>query len=186
VKKAGDLLSAIIDEDMLGKAREYSKLFSAWEQLTKKHGIAAAASHSKLSDIKRDVLLVEADHPGWIQILQTKEHLLLEDLQAAFPGLGINGIAFRLSKTPLVPAMADSTQADAQKEDPVQTKPKQAKDAKPEIITDTENNDSAQAVENKPSSQTAHKPMEAKIKNKELAEKLEKLEKSIVSKTKGE
>ena len=109
MRKAGDLLSAILDEKTLGKAREYSKLFSAWEQLTKKHGIAAAAYHSRIQDIKRGVLLTEADHPGWIQLLQTKEHLLLSDLQRTFPDLGITGIAFMLSKAP--PASADSAAA---------------------------------------------------------------------------
>ena len=98
MRKAGDLLSAIIDEKTLGKAREYSKLFSAWEQLTKKHGIAAAAYHSRIQDVRRGILLAEADHPGWIQLLQTREHLLLSDLQKMFPALGLDGIAFVLSK----------------------------------------------------------------------------------------
>ena len=98
MKKAGDLLSVIIDDKMLGKAKGYSRLFSAWEQLTKKYGIAAAASHSRVLDIKRGVLLVDADHTGWIQILQTKELALLSDLQKTFPELDLTGIAFRLSK----------------------------------------------------------------------------------------
>jgi hypothetical protein len=98
VKKAGDLLGLIFDNNMMGKAREYSRLFSTWAHLTAKHGIAAASDHSRIQDIRLQVLIVEADHPGWIQILQTREHKLLEDLQASFPELNINGIAFRLSK----------------------------------------------------------------------------------------
>ena len=99
MKKAGDLLSVIIDDKMPGKAKAYSKLFSAWEQLTKKHGITAAAAHSRIQDLRRGILLVEADHPGWIQILQTKEHLLLSDLQRMFSDIGITGIVLKLSKT---------------------------------------------------------------------------------------
>jgi hypothetical protein len=106
VKRAGDLLSTIIDEKMMGKAREYSRLFSTWEHLTKKHKIAAAVNHSRIQDLKLGILLVEADHPGWIQILQTKENLLLVDLQESFPDLGISGIAFKLSKDPWVPVEA--------------------------------------------------------------------------------
>jgi len=81
---------------MVHKAREYNRLYSVWEELTQKHGIAAAASHSRLLEIKHGVLLIEAEHPGWIQLLQTKEHKLLQDLQTTFPDIGINGIAFKL------------------------------------------------------------------------------------------
>ena len=99
MKKAGDLLSAIFDEKTLGKASECNKLFSTWEQLAKKHGIAAAAFHSHAQDIRHGILIIEADHPGWIQILQTKEHELLFDLQKMYPVLGIVGLAFKLGKT---------------------------------------------------------------------------------------
>jgi hypothetical protein len=44
--------------------------------------------------------LVEADHPGWIQILQTKQKPLLEAVRRGFPELAINGISFRLSRNP--------------------------------------------------------------------------------------
>ncbi|MDR0474368.1 MAG: DUF721 domain-containing protein [Treponema sp.] len=107
MKRAGDLLSTIIDEKMMGKAREYSRLFSTWEYLTKKHQIAAAANHSRIQDLKLGILLVEADHPGWIQILQTRENLLLVDLQESFPDLDISGIAFKMGKSPWVPGEAE-------------------------------------------------------------------------------
>jgi hypothetical protein len=100
VKKAGDILSAFFDEKMMQQAQGYSKLFSSWIWLTKKYGIAAAADHSRIRELERNILQVEADHPGWIQILQTKEHKLLEDLQVQFPDLDLRGISFRLSREP--------------------------------------------------------------------------------------
>jgi hypothetical protein len=99
VNKAGDFLSAILDSKTINKAGEYSKLFSVWEQLAKKYGIAAAAHHSRIHDVQHGILIITADHPGWIQILQTKEHALLSDVQKTFPSLDLNGIAFKLSKT---------------------------------------------------------------------------------------
>jgi hypothetical protein len=103
MKKAGDLLSAIIDEKTIHRARGYSKLFRSWEWLTKKYRIAAAADHSRIKDLNKNILIVEADHPGWIQILQTKEHRLLEELRAGFPDLDIQGISIRLSREPPAP-----------------------------------------------------------------------------------
>ncbi|MDR0474945.1 MAG: DUF721 domain-containing protein [Treponema sp.] len=114
MKRAGDLLSTIIDKKMMGRAREYSRLFSTWEQLTKKHKIAAAANHSRIQDLKLGILLVVADHPGWIQILQTKENLLLIDLQESFPDLNISGIAFKLSKDPWIPGEAEKGEDSAE------------------------------------------------------------------------
>jgi hypothetical protein len=101
MKKAGDLLSALFDEKLLKKARGYSNLFSSWEEITQKQGITAAAAHSRIVELERFVLLVEADHPGWIQLLQTKQRELLAMMQRRFPELTITGISFRLSRAPL-------------------------------------------------------------------------------------
>ena len=166
MKKAGDLLSAILDENILGKAREHSRLFSAWEHLNSKHGIAAAANHSRIQDIRLGVLVVEADHPGWIQILQTKENALLSDLQRSFPGLGISGIAFRLSRMPLGPVEETSGAGT-----PDKTAAKAAKNKPAEI--------SAASPGSRPDETPPEKPRYEKIKDRELLEKLQSLEKNI-------
>jgi hypothetical protein len=101
MKRAGDLLSVIFDEKILKKARGYSDLFSSWEEIAKRQGITAAAAHSRVVELERFVLLVEADHPGWIQLLQTKQRELLSAVQRRFPELTITGISFRLSREPL-------------------------------------------------------------------------------------
>lgn len=95
------MLSALFDERLMKKAQGYSALFSYWEEITLKQGLAAAASHSRVVELERFVLLVEADHPGWIQLLQTKQRELLGAVQRRFPELTITGISFRLSREPL-------------------------------------------------------------------------------------
>jgi hypothetical protein len=160
MKKAGDLLSAIIDEKMMGRAQGYSQLFYSWERLTAKHGIAAAADHSRIRELARNILLVEADHPGWIQILQTKEHKLLADLQGRFPGLGIGGISFRLSREPLSPGAAPE-------EAP-------AVDAAPE-----------EGEIRSPTDRERKKAAYEKIKDTELRESLKSLERSINARQRG-
>jgi hypothetical protein len=100
MKKAGDLLSALFDEKLLKKAQGYSDLFSSWTRVTEGCGIPVAAAHSRITELERTILLVEADHPGWVQILQTKQTQLLNMVQRRFPTLEIRGISFRLSRDP--------------------------------------------------------------------------------------
>jgi hypothetical protein len=99
MKKAGDLLSSFLDnldQGTLETARGYSELVSSWKAIA---GDKIAA-HSRIRDLERSVLLVEADHPGWIQILQTKQKDLLTAVRRRFPDLSIVGISFRLSRRP--------------------------------------------------------------------------------------
>jgi hypothetical protein len=96
MKKAGDLLSVIFDDEILKKARGYHNLFSSWRLIAGEK----IAAHSRIVELERYVLLVEADHPGWVQILQTKQKPLLDAVRRRFPDLVINGIAFRYSRDP--------------------------------------------------------------------------------------
>ncbi|MHC6203176.1 DciA family protein [Breznakiellaceae bacterium SP9] len=90
--------------ELVQKARKYAKLFSSWQEIVdavdkfKQKRISAVAAHSRIVELEQYVLLVEADHPGWIQILQTKQEELLHAVQHRFPDLIIHGIAFKLSK----------------------------------------------------------------------------------------
>jgi len=98
MKTAGDILSNLFDERFITKARGYSKLFNSWNDITAKNGIAAAADHSRIKDLDRGILLVEMDHPGWKQILQTKQSKLLNDFRIRFPELNISGISLMLGR----------------------------------------------------------------------------------------
>jgi hypothetical protein len=97
MKRAGDLLSSFFDERLLKTAKGYSALFSSWASITGEK----IAAHSRIRELEHFIVFVEADHPGWIQILQTKQQGILETLQRRFPDLDISGISFRLSKEPL-------------------------------------------------------------------------------------
>jgi hypothetical protein len=98
MKRAGDYLAAIIDVDILKKARTYSGFFSSWAQICQNCGIAAAAGHTRIRDLQKGILIAEADHPGWIQVLQTKAQWILSCAQRRFPELDIRGISLTLSK----------------------------------------------------------------------------------------
>jgi len=115
MRKAGDIVTALFSErfgpEFMEAARSKAGLFFSWEQVVAEvwprkkpesgpPDIPAAAVHSRVRELEREVLLVEADHPGWIQILQTKQAELLEAVGRRYPDLGIRGIAFRLSREP--------------------------------------------------------------------------------------
>lgn len=114
MKKAGDLLASFLDERILKTARTYSELFTSWQNIAGEK----IAAHSRIQDLEHSILLVEADHPGWIQILQTKEKYLLDSLRRRFPDQNITGISFRLNREPpdvspprvlsAIPAAADT------------------------------------------------------------------------------
>jgi predicted nucleic acid-binding Zn ribbon protein len=99
MKKVGDVLSAFFDETTVEKAKTFSALFGCWESLTTQCGLASAASHSRIATFEHGMLLVEAEHPTWIHLLQTKQRDLLEKFRVRFADLGISGISFRLMKS---------------------------------------------------------------------------------------
>lgn len=94
MKKAGELLSAFFERSTYSMAREYADLFNSWKNIAGD----ALASHSRVRELDKTILLVEADHPGWIQLLQAKQSQLLEGVRRRFPELAITGIAIRLAK----------------------------------------------------------------------------------------
>jgi hypothetical protein len=92
IKDVSSLLRAFFNEDRLRKGGEYVRFFSAWADIVGERD----AAHSRIRDIDRGILLVEVEHPGWIQLLQLRQHDILAAAQARFPELGLRGIAFRL------------------------------------------------------------------------------------------
>jgi len=98
MKRVGDLISAVFDEKFIEKTRGYSAFFDCWEDLMVKNGIANAAGHSWIKSAEKGLVWIEVDHPGWKQILQTKESKLLHDFRYRFPDMGISGISIVLCK----------------------------------------------------------------------------------------
>ncbi len=55
--------------------------------------------HSRVVDLKNGMLLIEADHPGWISLLQFHKKFILKGMQMSVPDANINSIVFRLRGT---------------------------------------------------------------------------------------
>jgi len=100
VRRAGDIVAAFFDEETAKRAKDYGKLFSSslWAGVLEKCGLAQGTPHTRIAELEKSVLLVEADHPGWIQLLQTRQKELLNAVRRQFPEITLTGILFRLTR----------------------------------------------------------------------------------------
>lgn len=94
VKDVSSLLRAFFDEEQLRKGGQYADFFSSWKSIVGPR----EASHSRVAEIEKGILVIEAEHPGWIQLLQLRQGQILAAAQARFPQLELRGIAFKLQK----------------------------------------------------------------------------------------
>mgnify|MGYP000867943796 FL=1 len=90
--KAGDILKAFLSFYNLEKGHKYVSLFSGWRQIAGDD----LASHTRVADIRRRAMIVEVDHPGWMQLLQMKQEEIVEKIGAKFPDLGIRSLQMKL------------------------------------------------------------------------------------------
>ena len=54
------------------------------------------AANTRVLDLKNGVLIVESDHPGWIQYLKFYQNFILKGLKMENPNLNITSLAFKL------------------------------------------------------------------------------------------
>ncbi|MCL2191873.1 MAG: DUF721 domain-containing protein [Treponema sp.] len=98
MKRIRDVITEVFDEKIMEKAEGYSVFFSCWKDLTEKNGIPSAVAHSWIKSLENGLVWIEVDHPGWKQIVQTKERKLLYDFRYRFPDMGISGISIVLCR----------------------------------------------------------------------------------------
>ena len=95
-KSARELVAKLFSSVDSSAGRQYVALHQNWQSLV---GIDLAA-HSEPVDIRRDALVVELDHPGWMQMLQMQERRLVQRLRRDFPELAIKTLQMRLKNEP--------------------------------------------------------------------------------------
>ncbi len=92
MKKAGDILKTFFDRSVLAEGEKYLRFFGAWDQIVGPD----ISAHAKAVDIVHGSVVVEVDHPGWLQMLQLREQNVLQALHRRFPDLKITGMRYRL------------------------------------------------------------------------------------------
>lgn len=76
-------------------------IYKSWNQILTTLSVKNPAcknliGHTKIIDCKNGMLLIEVDHPGWIQILQMQQKSILNEINKKFEKKTITGIVFKL------------------------------------------------------------------------------------------
>ncbi|WP_147644949.1 DUF721 domain-containing protein [Treponema pectinovorum] len=108
IMNASEMITRIFKNISPSQIEQGNKIFNLWREIVesiKSNSINGEnigknmASHSKVVDLKNGILLVEADHPGWIQMLGNYKKYILRGFEMKIPELKINSLAFRLAGT---------------------------------------------------------------------------------------
>jgi predicted nucleic acid-binding Zn ribbon protein len=94
VKKADEILSRLLDKGPAG-AQPFHSLFGGWQELAGE----SLAEHCRAYEVRHRCLLVEADHPGWMQLLLMQKKAILARIRQRFPQLELRDIKVRMSAT---------------------------------------------------------------------------------------
>ena len=75
-----------------------NKLFSVWKKVVTSVSKVGQNlyDHSSVCELKNGILLIEADHPGWIQMLQMNSQYIVRGLNMYASELKICSLAFKL------------------------------------------------------------------------------------------
>lgn len=87
-KGVREILKAYFNDTQIDRADQYHSFFSSWKQLA---GINISA-HTHPRDIRGRVLIVEADHPGWVQLLHMQKRSILRKINREYPQLEVKEI----------------------------------------------------------------------------------------------
>jgi len=98
--KAGDVLKNLsyFSNINLSNAEKYTGVFQSWEYIVGKK----LAGYSRIKDLDKNSLIVEADHPAIIQLLQMKYNQTLQRLNKKYPELKISDMRILLKNPDIV------------------------------------------------------------------------------------
>jgi hypothetical protein len=94
IRPISELVSSFLGEgDLAKKAKESLAVDDAWRRFAGEK----IAAHSRIVDIQDGMLEIEADHPGWIQLIQVREAAILALFSQRHPEFGVSAISVRLA-----------------------------------------------------------------------------------------
>ncbi len=91
---AGDVLKDLFDKIVPEEASGYTGLFSGWNEIVGPE----ISMHVAPADVKNNFLILEADHPGWIQKIRMQQESILKEIWSRYPELGIKRLKISIGK----------------------------------------------------------------------------------------
>lgn len=99
MRKAEDLIQRFLDTIGQSEGSVYVGLFRSWQPIVGER----ISAHAQPVDVRGHTLIVEADHPGWVQMVMMKRSRIIGELGRRYPELGITGLAVRVVEKPGAP-----------------------------------------------------------------------------------
>ena len=91
MRKAGDILKSLMEKIGGEKGPMYIQtvqVFREWDRIVGEK----IAAHSRIRDVENGFIIVDIDHPGWLQLLQLKEREVLNKIRRLYPELQVKGL----------------------------------------------------------------------------------------------
>lgn len=89
-----DILNQFMDTLDYSEYNKEQKIENTWEKIA---GIKIS-SHSKIKEIKNEVLVIEVEHPGWIQYILLEKKNIIGRINKRFPELNIRDLNIFVGK----------------------------------------------------------------------------------------
>jgi predicted nucleic acid-binding Zn ribbon protein len=94
IRKLGDILREYIAEKGWPAEDPYAPIFLRWESIVGEE----LGGHSRPVELEKSALIVEADHPGWVQTICLRKTELIRALRRAAPEADIGDLRVRLQR----------------------------------------------------------------------------------------
>jgi hypothetical protein len=92
MKKAEEILARLLEKGPAG-APAFHSLFGGWQEIAG----PSLAEHCRAYEVRHHSLLVEADHPGWMQLFLLQKKPILARIRQRFPQLELRDIKVRVN-----------------------------------------------------------------------------------------
>ena len=98
------IISNAFDSIKVENAKNSVNIYDEWKKILSRIKTNSSnpneglnmAGHSRVIDLKNGILLIEADHPGWISLIQFHKKYILNGFRMKFPEVEFKTLAFRL------------------------------------------------------------------------------------------
>lgn len=98
------IISNAFDSIKVENAKNSVNIYDEWKKILSRIKTNSSnpneglnmAGHSRVIDLKNGILLIEADHPGWISLIQFHKKYILNGFRMKFPEIEFKTLAFRL------------------------------------------------------------------------------------------